>query len=277
MRLRKRYLPLAAVLGFALAAPQAVAAASEVKLEVNENCVQAAWPCWATEGSSQPASKVTIAAGGSVMYVDDKTAANLAWTGAAPACEAPVPIAPAPAKTGWEGKCVFSAPGAYKFESASLWFEYTKYEVVVEASTSPPPAPEGGSPPSAGSPGTSPTLIGESPSGSPLSGAPAVHTTRRGATVSGSLQISSVGAGDRLEVELLSGGKASARPGHKVIVGRMVSTSVRAGRLSFSVKLDAKARKALERHHRLALEVRIKLIPPHGKATIVIRSVTVHS
>ena len=128
---------LAALLGAAVAVLPALAASpSEVKLEVNENCVEPDWPCWATPGSSQPASKVVIASGGSVTFADSRTAANVAWIGPAPTCESEVPVAPASPKTGWEGKCTFAAPGTYHFESSTLFNDgvdnYTKYEVVVE-------------------------------------------------------------------------------------------------------------------------------------------------
>jgi hypothetical protein len=130
------FFALAALLGAAVAVLPALAAApSESKLEVNENCVEPDWPCWATPGSSQPASKVTIASGGSVTFADHKTAANIAWTGTAPMCESEVPVAPASPKTGWEGKCTFATPGTYNFESSTLFNDgvdnYTKYEVVV--------------------------------------------------------------------------------------------------------------------------------------------------
>ncbi len=125
---------LVVLLGAATAVP-ALASASLVKLEVNANCVEPDWPCWATPGSSQPALKVTIASGGAITFADDKTAANIAWTGAAPVCEAEVPVAPAPPKTGWEGKCTFEKAGAYNFESSTLFNDgvdnYTEYEVVV--------------------------------------------------------------------------------------------------------------------------------------------------
>jgi hypothetical protein len=124
----------AALLGAASAVP-ALATVSEAKLEVNENCVELDWPCWAVPGSSQPASKVAIAGGGSVAFADSKTAANIAWIGTAPTCEPAVPVAPVPPKTGWEGKCTFAVPGSYKFESSTLFNDgldnYTKYEVVV--------------------------------------------------------------------------------------------------------------------------------------------------
>jgi len=201
---------VAAVLGAAVAIVPALATAgqSEVKLEVNENCVQEHWPCWATPGSSQPAAKVTIASGGSVAFADGKTAANIAWTGIAPTCEPSVPVAPAASKTGWEGKCTFATPGTYKFESSTLFKEpgldYTKYEVVVEGSATALPSGttgEGGSK-GGSTPGTTtsgPAPAGESPTGSPLSGAPRISSSQRGSTVEGSLEVSKAGAGDRLD------------------------------------------------------------------------------
>jgi hypothetical protein len=291
MKLRKRYLPVAAVLGAAVAivpAPAFAAAPSEAKLEVNENCVDPDWPCWATPASSQPAFEVTIASGGSIAFADSKTATNIAWTGTAPTCEPAVPVAPAAAKTGWEGKCTFSQPGTYKFESSTLFNEggslnYTKYEVVVEGSTTPSPGPtgEGGSKgtPTPGGGTSSPTPSGGgAPSGSPLSAAPTISPSQRGATVKGALQISKVGTGDRLVVELLATTASLASAGRSTqVVGRSVSTSVSAGRQSFSVKLNARAKRALKHRHRLALKVRITLTPAHGQATSVTRSVTLHA
>jgi plastocyanin len=123
-----------ALLGAVTAVP-ALATASQVKLEVNENCVEPNWPCWATPGSSQPATEVTIASGDAITFTDDKTAANIAWTGNAPVCESEVPLAPTSPKTGWEGECTFATPGTYKFESSTLFNDgvdnYTKYEIVV--------------------------------------------------------------------------------------------------------------------------------------------------
>jgi hypothetical protein len=277
---------LAALLGAAVAVMPALAAApSEAKLEVNQNCVDPNWPCWATPGSSQPALKVTIAGGGTVMFVDHDSsiAAGVVWTGggAAPACT----WVPTTATMNWEGTCTFAQLGIYHFESSTLFKEagaygnndYTKYEVVVEGSATAPPTGTtgGGSAP----PGTtpSPTPTGESPTGSPLSGAPTIHSSQRGTTVKGSLQIAKAGAGDRLEVELLATTASLAKAGHTTQVGRFVSASVSAGEQSFSVKLNAKARKGLKRHHRLALKVKITLTPAHGEATSVTRSVTVHA
>jgi plastocyanin len=271
---------LAALFGGTLAVLPALAATpSEAKLEVNENCVEPDWPCWATPGSSQPAAKVTIASGGSVTFLDSKTAANIAWTGAAPTCESTVPVAPVSPKTGWEGKCTFATPGTYKFESSTLWPEYTKYEIVVEGSSPAPITPttgEGGS--TTGTNTSGPAPAGESPTGSPLSGAPRISSSQRGSTVRGSLEISKAGAGDRLEVNLIATTASLAKAGHATqVVGRFVSAPVSAGQRSFAVKLDTKARRALKRRHHLALKVEITLTPANGQATSVTRPMILHA
>jgi plastocyanin len=276
-------LALAAMVGATVAVLPALAAApSESKLEVNENCVEPDWPCWATPGSSQPAAKVTIASGGSVTFADSKTAANIAWTGPAPTCESAVPVAPASSKTGWEGKCTFATPGTYKFESSTLWPEYTKYEVVVEGASPAPPTPttsEGGSTGGSTTGTTSgPSPAGESQTGSPLSGAPKISSSQRGSTVKGSIEVSKAGAGDRLEVNLIATAASLAKARHATqVVGRFVSASVGVGHRSFSVKLDTKARQALKRRHHLALKVEITLAPANGEATSVTRSMTLHA
>ena len=260
---------LASLLGTAGALP-ALATAAEARLEVDENCVEPDWPCWATPGSSRPAAKVTIPAGGSIAFVDHGTAANIAWTGTVPTCEPGVPVAPTPPTTGWEGKCTFATPGTYRFESSTLWPEYTKYEVVVEGMAT-GPGGEGG-------PGPGTTSGGESTRGSPLSGSPRIDRAQQGGTVKGSLEVSDAGAGARLEVDLIAAATSLGKTGHGTqVVGRFVSASVDAGRRSFAVKLDSKARLALERRHHLALKVRITLTPADGKATTVTRSVVLHA
>ena len=287
MKLRKRYLPLVAVLGAAVAIVPALAATpSEVKLEVNENCVQPDWPCWATPGSGPspaPASKVTIATGGEVMFTDNGAPANIAWTGTAPTCSSGVPVSPTSPKTDWEGKCKFEQPGTYRFESSTLFKDaydnYTKYEIVVEGTT----------------PGTTPTTTATTPTatatpypttpsepspGSPLEGgsrALALAGSQRGSTVRGSIEVSQAGAGGRLEVVLFATGASLAKAGHsgQVRVGRLVRSPLKAGRVSISVPLDARGKAALRRHRRLALRVKITLTPLHGAAVGVTHGVLV--
>jgi hypothetical protein len=277
---------LAALIGAAVAVLPALAAApSEAKLEVNENCVQEHWPCWAVQGSGskpEPASKLTIAAGGVVMFTDHaNTAATVSWTGSEPTMCSGIP---ASATTNWVGTCEFKEPGTYKFESSTLFKEdgldYTKYEIVVEGTatgttptttTSPggggtttsPPSPSGGS----GS--------GAAPPSSPLVGSASeaveLARTQHGSSVRGSVKISQAGVGGRLEVDLLASGATLAKAGHspRVRVGRLVRSSLYAGTISFTVPLSAKGKAALRRHRRLALAVKITLTPQHGAAVTV--------
>jgi hypothetical protein len=291
MRLRKRYLSLAAVLGAAVAVLPALAGAtapSEVKLEVNQNCVEAEWPCW-TSGSGAnpaPALKVMIAVGGAVMFTDHdaSTAAAVVWMGSAPACTG----VPTSATTNWEGTCTFATSGTYKFESSTLFEEpnslygpnvnYRKYEVVVEGSTTTTTGTTG----TTGTTTTPTTTTSPASLESPLAGSESravkVAKSQRGGSVKGSLQISKAGAGDRLEVDLLATAASLAKAGHATqVVGRFVSASISAGQRSFSVKLNAKARRALKRHHRLALKAKIVLTPAGGEALTITRSVILHT
>jgi hypothetical protein len=289
VKLRKRYLSVAAVLGAAVAIVPALAAApTEAKLEVNENCVENNWPCWATPGSGskpQPASKVTIAAGGKVKFADHtNTPATVSWTGSAPMCSG----IPASAMTNWEATCEFEQPGTYKFESSTLFnggpsLNYTKYEIVVEgASTGTTPAT------TTTTTTTTPTTTPSTPSepshgsGSPLeAGSKALRLARsqRGSTVRGSVEVSQAGSGGRLEVDLFAARASLARAGHaeRVRVGRLVRTPLKAGSVSFAVPLSAKGRAALRRHRRLALTLKITLTPLSGAAMTVTRVVVVRA
>ncbi len=317
MKLRKRYLPVAAVLGAAVAVLPALAAApSEATLEVNENCVQLAWPCWATPGSGaypSPASRVTVAPGGKVKFIDHGKEANIKWTSmpsGQPACSSEVPVSPTPAKTGWEGTCEFTQTGTYMFESSTLfknppYEDYTKYEIVVESgtttttttttptttttttptttttttttpTTTTPTAttstqPSGGGTSTATTPGS---MEMPPPAGSNPVATLAVASAQHGDAVHGTVEIPAADGGARLEVELLAQGASLAkvkRPGRSR-VGRLVRSSAPAGTVSFKVPLDAAAKRALRRHHRLALVVKIVLTPKHGAALTLTRS-----
>jgi hypothetical protein len=116
----------------------ALAGASEVKLEVNENCHLPDWPCWNVEGNNagdvgqiQP---FTISQGGTVSFEDSNSLAptDVLWKGTAPSCTPAVPSTP---ETSWNSTCTFANVGEYEFESQDLFndgtFNYTKYKVVV--------------------------------------------------------------------------------------------------------------------------------------------------
>jgi hypothetical protein len=280
---------LAALLGAAVAVLPALAAGpSEAKLEVNQNCVEPDWPCWATPGSGSPASSVAIAVGGEVTFTDNaSTVANVAWTGSAPSCSSGVPVSPASPKTGWEGTCKFEQSGTYKFESSTLFnggpsLNYTKYEIVVEGTTA-------GTTPTTTTTTTptttttiAPTTPGEPSHGSPLEGgsrALKLTSSQRGSTVHGSIKVSQAAAGGRLEVGLFAAGASLAKAGHpaQVRVGRLLRAPLQAGNVSFSVSLSAKGKVALHRHGRLRLTVKVTLTPVQGAAVTVTRGVVVHA
>ncbi len=268
--------------------PALAAAPSEAKLEVNENCVEANWPCWAVPGGGSnptPASKVTIVAGGELMFTDHGKEANIAWTGTAPSCSSSVPVSPTAPKTDWEGKCKFEQPGTYKFESSTLFkedgFDYTKYEIVVEGATGTTPTTPTTTTPTTTTP-TAPTTPTEPGSGSPLEGgsrALKLASSQHGSTVHGSIKVTQAGSGGRLEVGLFAADASLAKAAHpaKVRVGRLVRSSLKPGEVSFSVPLSAKGKTALRRHRRLALTVKIMLTPQRGAAVTVTRIVVVHA
>ena len=296
MKLRKRYLPVAAVLGAAVAVVPALAGAtapSEAKLEVAQNCNTPNWPCWNPKGSPEgnvgfyEVAPFTIAQGGTIFFEDNdsKAPTDVIWKGAAPSCTPAVPSTP---ETPWSSTCTFANAGDYEFESQDLFNDgasnYTKYKVIVEM-----PGGGGTASTTMGTTGTTgttttPTMTTTVPASpeSPLAGSESqavkVAKIQRGGSVKGSLQISKAGGGDRLEVDLFATTASLAKTGHATqVVGRFVSASVSAGQRSFSVKLNAKARRALKRHHRLALKVKIVLTPANGEATSVTRSVTLHA
>ncbi len=287
MKLRKRYLPIAAVLGAGLAIVPALAAAPpEATLEVNENCVEADWPCWATPGSGSypsPASTVRIAPGGKVKFKDDtSTAATVTWTGSAPACSGIT----ASAATGWEGTCEFTQPGTYRFESPTLFNEggsldYTKYEVVVEGATTGTTTSTTTTTTTMPGTTTTPTTTTTAPTTPREPGMSAqvtLATSQRGTRVHGSISVTQANAGGRLEVGLFAARAALAKAGHpaRLRVGRLVRPSLKAGRVSFAVPLNATGRAALRRHRRLAVTVKITLTRARGAAATVTRRVVVH-
>jgi hypothetical protein len=327
MKLRKRYLPVAAVLGAGVAIVPALAAgSSEAKLEVNENCEVNSWPCWAVQGSGSkpaPASRVTIESGGTVAFSDEMGhEANIKWTSTPsgqPTCSSEVPVSPTPPKTGWKGECKFSQSGTYSFESSTLFDDgptnFTKYEIVVGGTgtgtttttttttpttttttpttttttpttttptTTTPTAttptattstqPSGGGSSTATTPGSTQTPLPPS-GGSPLATL-ALANAQHGDTVHGTVQIPAADGGARLEVQLLAQNASLAKVKRSASsrVGRLVRSSAPAGTVSFTVSLDAQAKRALRRHHKLALTVKIVLTPVHGAALTLTRN-----
>jgi hypothetical protein len=284
---------LAALIGASVAVLPALAAApSEVKLEINENCHLPEWPCWSVKGNNPEGigqiQPFTIAQGGTISFEDNdsKAPTDVLWKSAAPSCTPEVPSTP---KTSWSSTCTFANAGEYEFESQELFndgtFNYTKYKVIVETTGgtgTTPTTPTTTTPTTTTT--TTPMMPGEPShgSGSPLEGgskALKLAASQHGSSVRGSVKISQAGSGGRLEVGLFAARASLAKAGHpaRARVGRLVRTSLKAGRVSFSVPLSAKGKASLRRHRRLALTVKITLTPLQGAAVTVTRGVVLHA
>jgi plastocyanin len=104
---------------------------------------------------------------------------------------------------------------------------------------------------------------------------------RPGSSVHGSLTVFSSGAGGRLEIDLIASsaslGKARHKKSTSTVVGRLVRGSVSAGKASFSISLNATAKRALHRRHKLTVTVKITLTPESGSAEVVTKSIVVRA
>jgi plastocyanin len=246
-------------------------------------------------------AEVTVAEGGSVTFSNPSglVAHGLAWTGPSglptPSCSSGVPVNSS--GTSWQGQCTFAHPGTYTFRCTvhpSMTGAITvnpNGTTTTTTTTTPPPAGGGsGPPPSTTNPGSgspSPSPPGSQPQQGPTvllpAGSPLIAVTlpasQRGKSVHGSVEVSQTGVGGRLEVGLSAGSAsvAGARRPAQVRVGRLVRSLLHAGTVSFAVPLSAKAKRALERRRRLALTVKVSLLPAHGSAVGVTRRVVLHS
>jgi plastocyanin len=279
---------LVAGMGAAVAVIPALAS-SETTVEVSD-CV--AWPgysCWTQ-------SSVTVASGGTVKFIDKSSTLEqgVRWEGTAPTCEK---VPTTTTKGPWEGTCTFATPGKYRFDGTQSPNYAGPGEVTVTGTSSTGTTGTTGMTQSTptGSSGSSTTFAG---SGSSQSGTPAGGATplgsllvggassacklasaQNGQTVHGSLDVSQAGAGGRLEVQLLAkrASLASAGRSSRVQVGRLVRSSVRAGRDTFAVLVNAIARRALHARGHLALTVKLLLSPAQGSAVALTRSVVLHA
>jgi plastocyanin len=274
VRLRRRWIALVAVLGLATAVLPAIAS-SETSPTIEATNTQGSG-LYSEEHHAWTPSQVSVMAGGVVTFTNSTEVPHgVEWRSALkPTCEegsgkVPVGTTAAASGTKWSGICTFSQPGTYTFYCTVHGPEMTgTVTVAANGSTT----VTTGTTPTVTGPGVNPPS-GEAPAGSPFVGAPSLRSSQRGASVRGSLEISLAGAGGRLEIDLLASAAARTPHGRRVSVGRLVDGSVKAGRLPFAVKLDAKARRALGRRHRLALAVRFVLTPLYGEPTTLTRAV----
>jgi plastocyanin len=233
-------------------------------------------------------SAATVSVGGAVAFKNPypEVAHGFEWTGGPPPPSCPgVPVGSS--GTNWHGECTFTQPGTYTFRCTVHPTEMTGTVTVnANGTTTTTTTPTGTT---TSTTTTTTTVPGEiatgaaGAQGSPLAGSASsalrVASRQRGKSVHGSVDISRAGAGGRLEVDLLAASASLASAGHqpKVRVGRLVRTALKAGKLSFSVSLNARARPALNRHHHLALTVRVEVTPASGSAVTVTRGVVVRS
>jgi hypothetical protein len=188
------------------------------------------------------------------------------FTGSKPDCTG---LPPGPRRPGWSGECTFTQAGTYPFV-CGVHPEMTGTVEVLAAST-PTPTPTPTATPDPTTPGATPTPgptpapgASPAPSTKPAGLALKLASRQKGTRVRGSLQVAQ--AGSRLEVTVRSG-KAKA--------GTWVRKSAAAGRVSFSVALNAKTRKALRSKGRLRLSVRVALTAPGARTLTTTATATV--
>jgi plastocyanin len=234
---------------------------------------------WHVTGDAT-SSSVTIAAGGTVTfgYPSGSSSHNADFSsGPAPAsCTqtagtpggTPPPLPTSPTAAGWSGDCTFTAPGTYTFHCDL--HPFMQGTIVVVA---PSPPPTGTSTGTTAAPPTAPASTGPVPGIPPPSGAPPprVHVNvahrQTGTVVHGTVTVP--GAGWRIAVTAFASSRAlRVHRSPLVRVGSAHVRAARAGRTSFALRLDAVARRALRRRHRLGVRLRIVITPPAGPATV---------
>jgi plastocyanin len=232
----------------------------------------------------------TVAVGGVVSFSNPSEAVKhgVEWKSppATPTCSG-VPVGPAVSGTRWSGTCTFSQPGKYEFW-CTVHGSSMSGTITVNAggttttSAYPPPTTTGSTTapayPSSGPEGSSPSSA-KSPLAGSASTAVKLPSSEHGSSVRGSVAISQAGAGGSLEVDLLAKSASLASGGHgtRVRVGKLVLSRLRAGKVTFSVPLNRRARGALRRHRQLALSARIVVQPMTASAVTVTRSLMLHA
>ena len=280
MRLRKRLLfPVAALLGAAMIVLPAIASSEEASQPVE--AVNEGSGVYGEHHHWSPSQTTVMAVGVVTLSNSTEIPHGVEWRSALkPSCEegpgkVPVGTSEAASGTKWSGKCTFTQPATYTFwctvHHAEMSGTITVNAIGTTTTTTTTPT-------STTTTGTTTIPTTETPPVSPLVGSPSLRSSRHGTSVRGSLDISQAGAGDRIEVDLFAGSASLAKAKHtvRVRVGRFVRGSAPAGRQSFAVTLDAQARRALKRHHRLVLTVKITLVPFHGEVTTLTRVVVMH-
>jgi hypothetical protein len=187
-------------------------------------------------------------------YPTGASAHTVTWkNGAAPSCPGvPKDLNFAAGQPGWKGTCTFTDAGEYSFACGIHPDMTGKVIVTAPAATSSPTATATATPSPTPDAATTPSAAPQPPpSGSPTPAqAPTYKVARsqKGTKVRGTVTLAQ---GSRLEVTVRL---------NKRRVGR--STKTAGGTTTFSITLDAKARKQLKRKHNLKLTVTVAVTQP---------------
>jgi plastocyanin len=212
-------------------------------------------------------STASVAPGGSVEFRNPGKVVphGLAWTGGPekPSCSG-VPVDSS--GTDWSGSCSFAQAGTYSFV-CTVHPEMQGSVTVAAAGTTPGPGP---------APAPGPSAEG------PLNGEPSqalrLLRSQNGSSVRGSLDLTAAAAGGKLRIELRARAGALGTGGRGTLrVGRLVRSSLSAGRRSFAVPLKPAARRALRERKRLPIAVEIVVSPPEGSAVKLRTRVVAHA
>ncbi|MFI4991088.1 MAG: plastocyanin/azurin family copper-binding protein [Solirubrobacterales bacterium] len=237
-----------------------------------------------------PAS-VSVDEAGAVTFTNPTLVSHgVHWVSvpATPVCSSGVPVGTSEAASApeWSGSCTFTTPGTYIFyctvHGAAMSGTVTVNAPATSTTPSTPAGATGTTDSGGGGSGQPGVTNGgglSGPSGSPFAGgagrALKLSRTQRGDAVRGSLAVSAAGARGRLEVDVLAKAASLDRAGQAaaVRVGKLERGSLAAGTVRFTVALNARAKRALARHGRLALTVEIALTPVGGSAAKIERGV----
>jgi plastocyanin len=251
LKLKTRDLVIAVACGIAVGLP-ALAYGRQAAPEVHPTGTDPYYS-WST-------GDITIAPGETVSFNNATDGFHdVRFDQGSPTCSG-LPAAPRSQWTG--GSCRFDSAGEYRFICESHPTSMIGY-VHVAAAATPTPTPTA-------TPGATPTP-GPGPGGgdgggtqTTLKGLVAIPRSQKGSRVHGSVEVKL--AGSRLEVAVWARRKALSGGGSNKLVriGRRTRASTPAGKVSFAVGTDAKARSALRRHRRLSVTVSIALTPPGG-------------
>jgi plastocyanin len=243
-------------------------------------------------------SDVTVDAGETVTfsYPTGSNFHSVVFSGGDPAeCTPPLPEFPKGA--GWSASCRFDTPGTYAFVCGA--HANMTGTVVVQGSGTPTATPTGSptatptaiatatatttatataptptstpAPTAVASANTAPPTVLQTPTAPAASGLK-IAAVQRGQAVRGSLTLTR--AGSKLKVDVLAKPAALGRKGKAPIRVGGTAKPTTAGSASFSITLNAAAKKVIKRRGKLALTVTITVTPASGAPFTATKTVT---